>query len=341
MKDIKENPLMMGNVEIGHSEKEKYLGDIIHENGIVESISATIKSRTNGLISKCDEIIKICESPVMGGTGNSLAALKLFEAQIIPALLNNCESWIGINHTHLSDLQEFQDKFTRKLLWLPQTTPKAIVHWDVNLKLMKWRIAERKLNFVNKIMMREDSNITKSVLMSEVLFNDVKGLAHECMSLSEDLGIPNVVYNRVSKSTIKQATEAKDKEEKRLDMENSRKVGDRLTDNPKDNTYLSEMSLLRSRIWIRHRARMIKGVKYNIKRSYKDLSCRFCNTGGEETQEHLEVCVGCEFERRGLQLSVRSDKVKFWLRMEKKMMEKKLQEKKEVEKNRDIVATVT
>ena len=150
-----------------------------------------------------------------------------------------------------------------------------------------------------------------------------------------------MVYNRVSKSTIKQATESKDKEEKRFEMENSRKVGDRLTDNPKDNTYLSEMSLLRSRIWIRHRARMIKGVKYNIKRSYKDLSCRFCNTGGEETQEHLEVCVGCEFERRGLQLSVRSDKVKFWLRMEKKMMEKKLQEKKEVEKNRDIVATVT
>ena len=40
-------------------------------------------------------------------------------------------------------------------------------------------------------------------------------------------------------------------------------------------------------------------------------------------------------------MSVRSDKVKFWLRMEKKMMEKKLQENKEVEMNRDTVATVT
>ena len=69
---------------------------------------------------------------------------------------------------------------------------------------MKWRIAERKLNFVSKIMLREKSNIAKSVLCSEVLLKDVKGLAHECMSLSEDLGIPNVVYN-------------------------SRKVGDRLT----------------------------------------------------------------------------------------------------------------
>ena len=52
----------------------------------------------------------------MGGTGNSLAALKLFEAQIIPALLHNCESWIWITQTHVSDLLEFHDKFIRKLL---------------------------------------------------------------------------------------------------------------------------------------------------------------------------------------------------------------------------------
>ena len=240
LKEVKDSPMMMGNVEIGHSEKEKYLGDFIHEKGIVESISATIKARTNGLISKCDEIIKICESPIMGGTGNSLAAIKLFEAQIIPALLHNCESWLGINQIHLSDLQEFQDKFIRKLLWLPQSTPKAILHWDVDMKLMKWRIAERKLKFVSKIMARENSNITKRVLMSEVLMEDmqkvtIKGLAYECKSLSEELGIPNVVFNKVNKSTIKQATEAIDKKEKRIDMENSKKVGDRLPDNPKDN----------------------------------------------------------------------------------------------------------
>ena len=124
-------------------------------------------------------------------------------------------------------------------------------------------------------------------------------------------------------------------------MENSKKVGDRLTDNPHDNSYLSEMSLTKSRIWIRHRARMLKGVKYNIKRSYKDLSCRFCDTGEEETQEHLEVCVGCDHERRGLRMSVRSDIVWFWRRMEVKIMEKKLMEKKVKEEDRNQVATVT
>ena len=77
------------------------------------------------------------------------------------------------------------------VLWLPQSTPKAILHWDVDMKLMKWRIAERKLKFVSKIMARENSNITKRVLMSEVLMEDmqkvtIKGLAYECKSLSEE-----------------------------------------------------------------------------------------------------------------------------------------------------------
>ena len=40
-------------------------------------------------------------------------------------------------------------------------------------------------------------------------------------------------------------------------------------------------------------------------------------------------------------MSVRNDILKYWLRMEKKIMEKKLQEKKEEEKNRDTVATET
>ena len=76
-------------------------------------------------------------------------------------------------------------------------------------------------------------------------------------------------------------------------------------------------------------------------RSHQAKNPAFVSQNSHSEYRHLEVCVGSEFERRGLKMSVRSDKVKFWLRMEKKMMEKKLQEKKEVEMNRDTVATVT
>ena len=66
---------------IEHS--EKYLGDMIHEKGCKESITATIKARTNGLVGKEEEIIQVSETAIMGGIGNSLAAAKLFAAKMI------------------------------------------------------------------------------------------------------------------------------------------------------------------------------------------------------------------------------------------------------------------
>ena len=77
---------------------------------------------------------------------------KLYEAQVIPALLFNSESWKGLRKTHISDLQNFRETFVRKLLRLPPYTPKAIIHWDSGLKL---RIAKKLLLFFRKIMLRE------------------------------------------------------------------------------------------------------------------------------------------------------------------------------------------
>ena len=47
----------MGIRIIDHSEKEKYLGDWIHEKGCRASISETEKARTTGLVRKAEKII--------------------------------------------------------------------------------------------------------------------------------------------------------------------------------------------------------------------------------------------------------------------------------------------
>ena len=45
---------------------------------------------------------------------------------------------------------------------------------------------------------------------------------------------------------------------------------------------------------MRHRARSIKGVMVNNKRSFTNLSCRYCDEGSHETQVHIEMCGGCK-----------------------------------------------
>ena len=144
-------------------------------------------------------------------------------------------------------------------------------------------------------------------------------------------------------------------EEALVEMQSKKKVSDRLSDNPEDNSYILQLSLPESRVWIRYRGRAISGVKSNFKNSHKnDLECRFCprNTDKqdlngsqdvsdesqkysdeleeffsvfqgttdikypEETQEHLEVCEGTAYERRGIQdMSNWRNVLKFWRRM--------------------------
>ena len=101
------------------------------------------------------------------------------------------------------------------------------------------------------------------------------------------------MLNLDSKGDIKQAIARESNADLKEEMQNSRKVGDRWTDNPMDNAYLKNMSLPNSRIWMRYRSRSIAGVKVNNKRSFRDLGFRFCRDNTQES--HMEDCSGSVF----------------------------------------------
>ena len=127
--ELERDPLNMGGITINHAEKgkEKYLGDWVNELGCKQSIEDTIKERMRKLTSKVNDIGMLADAPMMGANGSSLTAIKIFEALVVPALLFNCESWIGITEAQLNNLQGFQDKFVRKLMHLPISTPNAML----------------------------------------------------------------------------------------------------------------------------------------------------------------------------------------------------------------------
>ena len=70
--------MKMGEEILGNSVMEKHVGDIIHEKGCGESITATIKERMRKLTFKCEEIIQITNTSLMGGLRNGNIAFKLF-----------------------------------------------------------------------------------------------------------------------------------------------------------------------------------------------------------------------------------------------------------------------
>ena len=79
--------------------------------------------------------------------------------------MHNCPSWIGITEKHINELQKFQNKFIRRVLHLPHSVTHPILDWDVRMLPMEWRIIEKKLNFVRKILQKNDENICKQILI--------------------------------------------------------------------------------------------------------------------------------------------------------------------------------
>ena len=132
-------------------------------------------------------------------------------------------------------------------------------------------------------------------------------------------------FCEVTKGEINRAIRMHNTNSKREQIKARTKVGDRVSDDPKDNKYMTYMTLNNSRLWMRVRAKMMKGVKMNYKSPHlKDLSCSFCNGPMEESQEHLEEeCPGCDFERRTLKMHTLRGRQTFWRRMKAKIEEKR------------------
>ena len=155
----------------------------------------------------------------------------------------------------------------------------------------------------------------KCIAKQVIYLNNINGLAAEYRALCIEIGLPNLVYSTVTKMEIKSSIKQMIEKEFRDAMEASSKVRDRLSENSNENSYINQIPIPLSRVWIRYRARAIAGVKGNFRHSWEDLSCRHCNLGVDETQEHLETCGGTEFERRGLEMEKWRDRLLFWRKM--------------------------
>ena len=98
---------------------------------------------------------------------------------------------------HSKLLQDFQDRFVRRVFQVHVSTPKAILNYDSELLPMKWRVAIKKISFVKKIMTQDVNNLARQALVEEGRLHSIgmgfSGLASETNELCMRLSIPTTV----------------------------------------------------------------------------------------------------------------------------------------------------
>ena len=88
-------PLKFGDFVAKRKASEKYLGQIIHEEGVSASVKATILERTGKVKGAIYLTETIIETYQMQGIGGMMAARTLWEGAIVPSLLSGAGTWVG------------------------------------------------------------------------------------------------------------------------------------------------------------------------------------------------------------------------------------------------------
>ena len=132
------------------SSQEKYLGDILVDDG---KILKTVEDRCAkgfGLVSQIMAIL----SEVPLGKYKIQMGLHLRQAMLLNGMLYNSEAWHCLNNEHIKMLEEVDNHFLRSLFKSHSKTSTSFLHLETATLPIKFIIASRRLNYLHNILKR-------------------------------------------------------------------------------------------------------------------------------------------------------------------------------------------
>ena len=241
-----------------------------------------------------------------------MGALDLWNLAVVPSLLNNCSTWIGITNKLVDLLEGVQEKYIRLMMEVPMSTPKVALRAETGLRSMKHRIWFEKVNLVLAIR-KMQGGLAKEVYEEQVA-NDWPGLAREVGEICSTIRVADVNHNMVDKRDIDRAITNHDRNEIVERFGKYKKI-DRITeDDPTEpKSYLKKKSLADSRLIFRMRTEMVD-IKDNMRNKFKgpSVNCDACNMDVAESQVHVMACPGYEDLRVGKDMMMDGDLVNYF-----------------------------
>jgi hypothetical protein len=315
------SPLMFGDFRMIEKEQYMYLGDMLDTRGMAGSVEATIMKRLGRIKGVMYEVSAIMSDPRMQAMGGMAGAWDIWERSIIPSLLANCGSWVGISRKAIELADEAQNMYCRLIYSCPASTPKPVLRGEAGLLNCEHRIMLEKVCLVSRIMFfhTDEENYAREVLQ-EQLRQGWKGLAQEVVEICQKIGLPNACLQYVHRKEVAEAIlishlkvlKEEYKMEKLKHLQN--------TDIRYRQEYMRLKSLEYARIEFKYRSNMLDN-RANMGKKYSEKYCPHCRAGRlekvVETSQHWFECSAYEQLRRGLDPElVLDDRVKFISRVQ-------------------------
>ena len=297
--EVTESPIMFGEITTKSKVMDKYLGDMIHKDGLSASVQATIEESLGRITAATHEMKTVLDDFRLQAIGGMMGAWDLWNLAVVPSLMNNCSTWIGMSSKLVEKLEAVQESFVRLMMEVPTSTPKVALRAETGLLSMKHRIWYEKINFV-QVLRNLKEGLAKEIYEQQ-LVQGWPGLAKEVKEICNEVDIPDANQVVISRKCLKLAFRNHDSKEIREKMLSYKKLDKIKNDDPTEaKDYMRKKSLADCRIIFRVRTEMID-IKDNMRGKYKgkNINCETCDMKVAESQGHVMVCSGYQELRIG------------------------------------------
>ena len=308
--EIANRPLVYDRIARKSKSEEKWLGDMLSDQGLDRSVEATINNRYGKIFAAIFELKAIVEDLRMQMIGGLKCGLDIWELALVPSLINNSSTWTQISSESIEKLNKLQNNFLQMLFAVSQSCPKPVLCWDTATILMQVRINKSKLSLLHHIKNLDNSSLAKQIF-DEQKNGGWPGLVAEGVQISRDWNIPDISEPDIQISKL----EWKNVVKKEAKNQNSKLLSDMIKKSSKleeikdeeycEKKYLTEMNMHDARIHFSLRSRMFK-CKMNFLNTpqfraemWRCDSCQSCI----DSQSHILYCPAYQQLREGKTLT--------------------------------------
>ena len=316
-KQLRDNPLKLCKQDMQTAKVEKYLGDMLCEDGLGESVHSTVLRRKGQTMLTMMEICAIIKDCRVTSVGGIVAGIQIWETSVIPFLLNNCETWVELRPKTTKILEEIQLKFLRNILATPITCPQPALLWDTGCLSMEQRIAQKKLLFYHHLVSLPDDSLASQVASVQEHLG-FPGLVHECKKLMKSYSLSNIrSYSKQQwKCIVRKAVLIANRNDLLEKAKNYKKIDDHTMSQEQSTLkpYFRELNVPDARLYFAVRSKMTKTVQMNYKGvdKFRKNHWKCVKCGVPDTQEHIVQCPDYEHLRCGKDLTDTKQLVEYY-----------------------------
>ena len=281
-----------GEAEMEESHEEKYLGDIVTNDGTNKKNIAARKGRGIGIIEK---IIEMLQEISFGNSYFEVANL-LRHSLFLSSILLNSEAWYNVSQTDIEQLEKVDQSLIRRILEAPCSTPTASLYLEMGCLPIRFIIKTRRIMYLHYILNQDENSLLFKFFLaqkndpvkgdwteqvqSDMKDIDLKLTMNEIKTLSQE-SFRNTVKKAVEKAAFTWLLSEKAKKSKLKELE-YRKL--------ECQNYLrsTELETREKKFLFQIRTRMIE-VKANFKNNHSDILCPL-GCEDEDDQNHLLHC---------------------------------------------------